>query len=216
MTYVFIGQDNLSKSTQLKKIKQEFLAKGCEQFNFDLLYAKELNLKVLQESLLCLPVKSPQRIIAIKQADNLTSDLKKFIIKYVRSPFKKIILILDMERQEKADEFLKSIYSYVKIIRFKETQEQGTFTLSNWIERKKPDYAIRVLNQILQNGEKPERILGGLRYVWETSAVSPSESKRRLSLLLNCDRDIKTGRLKPNFALEKLVIGLCFLPKPFR
>lgn len=76
----------------------------------------------------------------------------------------------------------------------------------------KPDYALRILNELLRNGERPERILGGLRYAWEREFTPGVEAKRRLKLLLNCDINIKTGKLKPNFALEKLVISLCSLP----
>jgi DNA polymerase III delta subunit len=71
-----------------------------------------------------------------------------------------------------------------------------------------------VLNQLLKKGERPERILGGLRYSWENSIATPLETRRRLKALLNCDIDIKTGRLKADFALERLVVSLCSLAKP--
>lgn len=213
MTYLLIGQDNLSKNIQLKNIRQQFLPKGYEQFNLDLIYAKDLTLKLLQERLLCLPVKSAKRIIIIKNAEDLKLDIRQFIIQYVQSPFKNIILILDIDRQEKIDEFIKRVYKYVKVFRFREVKEANTFTLSRWIEANRPDQAIKILIELLKKGEKPERILGGLRFVWEGSAFSPLESRRNLKLLLDCDKDIKTGRLKPNFALEKLVIGLCFFGK---
>ncbi|MBU0709155.1 MAG: hypothetical protein KJ793_00380 [Candidatus Omnitrophica bacterium] len=216
MTYLFLGQDSFSKSTQLKKIKEEFLVQGTEHFNFDVFYAKELNLKLLQERLLSLPVNSPRRIVVIKGAQKLKEDLKSFLIRYVKSPFKKIILILDIEQQSKSDAFLNNISRYVKTIRFAEVREPDTFTLSRSIELKRPDNALRVLDRILKNGERPERILGGLRYAWERGVVTPAESKRRLTLMLSCDREIKTGRLKPVFALEKLVISLCFFDKSFR
>ena len=64
--YLFIGQDSISKEARLKKIKEEFLSKGIEQFSFDTLYAKDFNLKQLQERLLFFPFKSPKRIIVIK------------------------------------------------------------------------------------------------------------------------------------------------------
>ncbi|MFH1413682.1 MAG: hypothetical protein ABIG56_02425 [Candidatus Omnitrophota bacterium] len=232
MTYLLLGQDSFSKSVQLNKIKAEFLTQGMEQFNFDILYARELTLGDLQRMLLCLPVnpvrgktpkvsdgrlqqpasngvKSPKRIVVIKGAQNLKEDLKSFLTRYVKSPFKKIILILDIEQQSKSDAFLNNIYRYVKTIRFAEAREPDTFSLSRSIELKRPDNALRVLGRILKNGERPERILGGLRYAWERGVATPAESKRRLSLLLGCDKEIKTGRLKPVFALEKLVVSLC-------
>ena len=209
MVYLFIGDDVLSKDAQLKKIRQEFLARGTEQFNFDILYAKEIILKDLQETLLRLPVNNPRRIVVIKNAEHLKEESKEFLLKYAKSPYKQVILILDINRTEKKDGFINSVYRFTKAIRFKETKQLDTFFLSRQIDLNRPDLALRVLNQILKEGERPERILGGLRYAWERGIAHPVEMKRRLKLLLNCDLEIKTGKLKPGFALEKLVISLC-------
>jgi hypothetical protein len=77
---------------------------------------------------------------------------------------------------------------------------------------------IQEAEKIVEDANKKDmilRILGGLGYTWERDVMAPLEAKRRLKLLLNCDVEIKTGRLKPNFALEKLVISLCGAAKPF-
>lgn len=211
MVYLFIGEDPALKDIQLKAIRQEFLKKDTEQFNLDILYARELALKDLQERLLYLPVKNPKRIVVIKDAQNLREDAKGFILKYVNGQHKHTILVLDISQRDKSEEFINHIYRYAKIYRFKETKRPDTFTLSRQIALKKPDYALRVLNQLLKYGERPERILGGLRYSLARDTASPLEMKRRLRFLLNCDIDIKTGRLKPVFALERLVINLCGL-----
>jgi len=55
--------------------------------------------------------------------------------------------------------------------------------------------------------------MGGLRYAWERG-VHPAEAKRRLRLLLECDIDIKAGRIKPEFALERLIVRLCAFRNP--
>jgi len=215
MLYLFIGIDSLSKDIQLKAIRKEFLKKETEQFNLDILYARELTLKDLQERLLYLPLKDSKRIVVIKDAQNLREDTREFILKYVKEPHKQIILVLDINQRDKSEEFINHVYRYAKVYHFKETKQPDTFTLSRQIALKKPDYALRVLNQLLKAGERPERILGGLRYSLERDAAGALTMKRRLRLLLNCDIDIKTGRLKPVFALERLVINLCGLRKPF-
>lgn len=215
MVYLFIGIDSSFKDIQLKAIRKEFLKKETEQFNLDILYARELTLKGLQERLSYLPVKNPRRIVVIKDAQNLRDDAREFIFKYVKEPHKEIILVLDIDQRDKAEEFINRVYRYAKVYSFKETKQPDTFTLSRQIALKKPDFSLRVLNWLLKHGEKPERILGGLRYSLERDTASPLEMKRKLKLLLNCDIDIKTGKLKPIFALEKLVINLCGLRKPF-
>lgn len=214
MVYLFIGQDSLSKDIQLKHLKQESFSKDLEQFNLDTLYARELTLKNLQERLLCLPVKAKKRIVVIKEAQRLKEEVKDFMLGYVKKPAAGIILVLDIERWDRKDEFLNNIYKYARISRFRETLPPDTFVLNRQIALKRPDYALRLLNQLLKSGERPERILGGLRYAWERDSLAPLEMKRRLKLLLKCDIEIKTGRLKPDFSLEKLVVNLCGLFPP--
>jgi len=164
---------------------------------------------------LSLPSTGSKRIIAIKQAQDLSKEAKEFICRYVKKPQQQIILILDIFQQERKDEFLNSVSRYAKVLRFREELSADTFTLSRNIGSGRPDYALRVLNQLLKNGERPERILGGLRYVWERDTAPAPIMGKRLQLLVNCDMEIKTGRLKPAFALEKLVVSLCGLGKPF-
>ncbi len=214
-TYLFIGQDSPSKDIKLKNLRQEFLSKDIEHFNLDVLYARELNLKNLQEKLLCLPVKAKERMIVIKGAGELKEEIKEFISNYVRKPYEGVILILDVDRQEPRDKFINSILRYAQVYHFKETIPPDTFMLSRQIDLRRPDYALRLLYQLLKNGEKPERILGGLRYSCERNITQPLEKRKRLKLILNCDIEIKTGRLRPPFALEKLVVNLCCLGKSF-
>ena len=214
MLYLFIGQDTPAKDLQLKKIKDEFLKKELEQFNLDLLYSRDLTLKNLQEKLYYLPFKNSKRLIVIREAQALKTEIKDFLLEFASKPVEETVLVLDFGAREKRDEFINRISRRAKVIRFKEEERPDTFTLSRSLEAGRPDLALKLLNQLLKEGEKPERILGGLRYAWEKGVGQPREMKRRLKLLITCDLDIKTGRLKAHLALEKLVIGLCFAVKP--
>jgi DNA polymerase III delta subunit len=213
--YLFIGQDSLSKDARLKELKKEFLTPQTECFNFDLLYGRELILNDLQEKLLSLPLKAKKRILVIKEAHALKDDIKEFLIQYAKKPHAQTILVLDINKYSSKDELVKQISRTAQVCRFQEETHVDTFTLSRAIDSRKSGYAMGVLNQLLRSGEKPERILGGLRYSLENSVSSAPEARKKLRLLLNCDIDIKTGRLKADFALERLVISLCCLAKPF-
>lgn len=239
MIYIFIGNDSASKEAQLKKIKQAFLNKDTEQFNLDILYAREITLKGIQERLLWLPSgtikndKAPdsvkrdnlnKRVVIIKEGQDLKEEIKEFILKYASSPYKHIELVLDinppvsgkagLNRQEKNSAFINNLSKFAKIFRFQEAKVINSFSLSRAITLNRPGDALRLLNQLLAEGERPERILGGLRYVWEKDNNSSPQMKKKLALLLACDREIKTGRLKPACALEKLVICLCGFGEP--
>jgi len=207
--YLLIGSDVIAKESQLKKLKQELLSSQLQDFNLDKLYAKEIDLKDIQERFLAIPLNSQRRIIVIKGADYLNAEAQEFFLSYSKKPHQQLVLILDYEHYDYKDGFIKAITRYSRVIRFKETVNPDTFALSRQIELKKTDSALRILSQLLKNGEVPERILGGLRYAWEKSGIEGALARKKLKFLLNCDIEIKTGRLPPAFALEKLVVSLC-------
>lgn len=205
--YLFIGADPLAKDARIQKIKEEHLGQSPQYFNFDVLHAKELNLPALQEKILYLPLKSAKRVIVIRDTQHLKTDCRNFMLDYLTKPDRGVVLIFEIERYNPKDEFIGELSRLTQAARFNEPVSVNTFTLSRQIGARKTLEALKVLNQLLENGEKPERILGGLRYAGENDA-------RRIKALLDCDIDIKTGRLKAPFALEKLVIRLCSFGKP--
>jgi DNA polymerase III delta subunit len=212
MVYLLIGGDIAAKEIQLKKIKQESLSKDLQDFNLDTLYANEVTLKDIQERFLSIPLKSEKRIIVIKEADSLDVVSRDFLLAYSRKPLKQLVLVLDFQQYDYKDEFVKAVCAHASVLRFKEVTNPDTFVLNRQIELRKTDFALNILNQLLKNGEAPERILGGLRFAWEKQDIASQSAKKKLRLLLNCDIEIKTGRLRPAFALEKLVVNLCSLP----
>lgn len=210
---LFIGQDSLSKAKLLNTIKQEFLEKEIQAFNEDILYARDLTLQSLQEKLLFLPLKSTRRLVVIRDAERLKEDLRHFLLAYAKKSHTHAVLIVDFESFNPKDDFLRQLAQRGRTYRFKEQQQADAFALYRYIALKNSAKALTVLNQLLEHGEKPEKILGGLRYAWEKEASNPAQKKSTLKLLLHCDIDIKTGRLKPAFALEKCVVNLCSLKK---
>ncbi|MDD5729855.1 MAG: hypothetical protein PHN57_01825 [Candidatus Omnitrophica bacterium] len=214
MIYLFAGQDNLSKDAKLNKLKEEFLPKDLEQFNLDTLYGKELTLKILQEKLLWLPFESKNRLLVIKNAQDLKQDAKDFLLRYSKDCPASLALVLDFDKYRPNRDFIESLSSSA-VSRFKEEQSPDTFLLCRQIESRKAAASLKILKILLKNGEKPEKILGGLRASWERYGGNSPELKKKLKLLLECDIDIKTGRLKPSFALEKFIVNLCSWKNPY-
>ena len=48
-----------------------------------------------------------------------------------------------------------------------------------------------------------------MRYQLTKQSLNPDERVKKIDLLLAADLTIKTGKLKPEFALEALVVRLC-------
>ena len=213
MVYLFIGSDIPSKEEKLNALKKELLDPALLHFNCDTLYARELELRVLQERLLALPVKAKKRLIIIKDSGSLKEECREYLASYVKKPSPSIALVFDFERREPRDKFIDELKPFAKTAAFKEERRVDAFMLGRAIEARNADMALRMLNELLKKGEKPKRIMGGLRYVFEKDALLPADTRRRLLSLLNCDIDIKTGRLAPVLAMERLVLGLCGFAK---
>lgn len=212
MVYLFLGQDFLSQETKLRQIIKEHLPQDVLQFNLDILYSKDVSLKDVQEKLICLPVKARKRVVVIKQAQQLKAEIKEFLAGFAKKSAAHIVLVLEAERFEAKDAFFVALSRCAEIVRFSETAPVDNFELGRLVDQRRPHQALSSLRNILDNGQKPELVLGSLRYSCERTH-SPVDKRRKLRLLLTCDREMKTGRLKPALALEKLVVSLCYLGK---
>ncbi|MFH0827716.1 MAG: hypothetical protein V1919_00950 [Candidatus Omnitrophota bacterium] len=214
--YLFLGQDILSpensslKEKELNKLKAR-LALQTRDFNLDILHCSDsdFSLKVLQEKLLFLPAGDVFRIVVVRGLQDAKPEVKDFISGYVKNPSAGIILVLDVDKVGQKNAFIEGISQYSEIRHFRSEVQPSTFTLSRLIEAGKAEEGLKVLHQLLDSGEKPERIIGGLRASWIRYPSGPLILKKKLKVLLRCDLDIKTGKLKPVFALERLIVNLC-------
>ena len=121
-----------------------------------------------------------------------------------------ITLILDVSiATAESGRFMSALLKSAKVINFRNKPEINAFDLGRAIERKSAERALNILADLFANGERPERILGALRYQFVRPGVRPEESRDKIRLLLETDNNLKTGRIKPVFALEALVVRLC-------
>jgi hypothetical protein len=213
--YLFLGQDILDpensscKEKELNKLKAN-LPKQTRDFNLDILHCNDrtFSLNTLQEKLLFMPTGNAARIVVVRNLQDAKPEVKDFLCDYVKNPSLGIILVLDADRVELKNAFIERISRYAEVIRFRAETQVSTFTLSRLIETRKTEESLKVLHQLLDSGEKPERIMGGLRASWTRYPADPLSLKKRLKILLQCDLDIKTGKIKPAFALERLIVSL--------
>jgi len=216
--YLFLGQDILDQDNSSLKEKElnklvSALPLKTRDFNLDILHCNDrtFNLNILQEKLLFIPAGNSGRIVVIRNLQDAKTEVKEFIAGYVKNPSSGIILVLDMANAGSKDAFVESIAEFAEIRRFRIQIQPSAFTLSRLIEVRKAAESLKILHQLLENGEKPERIMGGLRASWIRNPAGPLNLKKKLRILLECDLDIKTGKIKPVIALERLIVNLCGL-----
>jgi DNA polymerase III delta subunit len=211
--YLFLGQDSFSKDKVLNSLKERSLQRATQDFNYDVLHGqdRDLTLKNVQEKLLFIPAGSRLRMVVLKNCQAAKDDIKDFLAGYVKNPKQDIILILDSERDDPKDAFLRGIQKYCSVVHFQQERLKTAFDLGRSIEFRRTDQSLLILHELLSNGQKPEQIMGGLRVSLAKSTSESATLKKRIKLLLACDLEIKTGRLKPAFALERLIVALCGL-----
>lgn len=209
MLYLFLGDDEISKKRKLDSLKREFLSQDNREFNYDILYANQINLLKFKELLKSSTFGGNNRLIIIKDALNLNILIKEYILSYLKRQDPKTILVIDIKDFDAKDKFIQELFRYAKAFKFQRLQKINTFDLSRALKKKDSVLSLNILSKLLSNGERPERILGGLRYEWVNDhSLEFEEKKRRLSLLLDTDLNLKRGRLRADFALELLITNL--------
>jgi len=214
MVYLFVGIDEISKERKIRSIKQENF-KGKETgFDYEIFYADAIDRLQLLDSLNRLPLQAKKRIIVIKQIEKFSPKNREVITSFIKKPHNYNTLILDTEISDlKKNKFVLGISRYVKIINFKKERPITVFDLADAIARKNTTIALKILAKLILKGEKPHRLLGALTWKWNKirRSLTYEDFNRGLQLFLETDINIKSGRSKPNFALELLVVKLCDL-----
>lgn len=211
MVYLLLGDNEEKKQARIDQFKQACLAGCLEQFNYENLASKGLTVKDLQEALSRLPTQGvKKRLVLIRDAQRLKPQVKEFLIAYSGKPFSHVVLVLTAGGDGEQD---KAALAYsagnIKIEKIGFARKNNAFDLGRAVAGKDIDAGLRLLNYLLHKGESPERILGALRYQLMKDSLADTQRQRNLSALLGTELDIKTGRLRPALALEKLVIKLC-------
>ena len=241
MIYLFVGEDELAKQEKIQSLKNEILrpcgpqddpsaqnsnkifprgqlfegakrGAWAESFNYEAFYAKELTLPLLNEALSRVPVGVKQRLLVIKDILRFKDNFQALLLSRVDNLPDDIILVFDiisMPRQQ--NPLLNKLLKVARVIHFKSKKKSNAFDLAYEIERRQVESALNVLADLFRAGEKPERILGALRYQFTKQSLNLDERLKKVDLLLAADVTIKTGKLKAQFALEMLVVRLCKL-----
>lgn len=213
---LFLGEDELVKKNKIDSIKERYLDKDFKDIDFEIIYSddKQLTPPKFDEALSYLPSSpSKKRVILIKRIESLKKDIRDILVKHLKNPSRSVLLLLDSSRLEAGDPFIRVLEPFVKKFNFKREKKLNVFDLTRAIVSRKTTYALRVLNILLSNREKPQSILGALFWQWDNmkGRLSLDKFRQGLKLLLDTDIKIKRGKLKEELALELVVIRLSYL-----
>ena len=214
MIFLFLGNNPPAKTKEINDIKAKYLsAKDAAHFDFELLYADKLEADELKKALLALPAVSKKRVVVVKAIEKLKEPHQKIIAGFLAEKDAPVVLILDSDQTQIKGAFINDVRRIAKTTVYQDEARQNVFDMTRAMERRQPVEALKILSDILDEGDQPVQIMGALVWFWgrKRSDVPLKRFQRGLECLQEADLNIKRSRLRPQFALEKLVVSLAGL-----
>ena len=118
-SYLFLGEEDFLKETELGKLKARFLENSTKDLNYSVFYAKEkdFRLKEMLDILNTVPFVSPKRFVVLKEADSLTESDKESVLFYLRNPQESSIFIIDSKSTKIKEGFILEASKLAKLVR---------------------------------------------------------------------------------------------------
>jgi len=214
MTYIFLGPASEQKRAKINEIKKKWLvSRNSQQFDYQVLYANKLDPKILKKTLLALPAVSKKCVILLHQFHKLTAQNKEIVFEFISSGQDHAVLILESDHVTLKDSFVKKLKPYCKMSEDSQEKDLNVFDITNAMERRNYSLALKNLSSILSGGQSPVFLMGGLVWFWGSrrNRLKRKAFEEGLLYLQEADLDIKRSRLKPDYAMERLIVKLCTL-----
>lgn len=215
MFYVFLGSDELTKAEKIAELKKKYLGSSdAQKFDLEVCYAEKLDPATLQKALLALPAIASKRVIILYNCHKLDSSNKELLIDFISSPKSAdAVLIMEDGSMKETDTFIKKIRPYAKVISYVSSEPVSVFDMTRAISQKQPSKALQLLSDLLASGVHPLQIMGALIWFWGKSRwqLSQAAYAKGLQYMQQADMDIKRSRLRPEYAMERLVVRLCLV-----
>ncbi len=214
MIYLLIGEDNPAKDKKISEIKTKVIRSDeAQKFDFEMLYGHKLNSDILKKAILSLPVMSSKRLVIIRSVHQLSPHNLDILIAFFDSPDERIDLVLESPTDKIKGDFIPRSKEVAQIFRCELPKKLNVFDMTNAMSRRNVKNALKILSELLSNGNVPVMIMGGLVWFWGTCRrqISSAKYHQGLFFLQEADLNIKRTRLKPDYALELLVAKLTSL-----
>jgi len=214
MPYLFIGENSSEKQQQIEGLKAKFLsAQDASRFDYEVLYGHKLDPKDLKKALLALPAIAPQRLIFIHEADKLSEHCKEILVEFLNSLADHAELIMECLSFSEKDALCSQIRKRCKVHENLKAAGENVFDMTRKMLSGRTAEALKILNNMFDEGQHPLQIMGGVVWAWsnERTRLRADKYEKGLRDLQEADLNIKRSRLKPEQALEVLVVKLATL-----
>ena len=214
MAYLFIGRDLPKKDAKLAELKTKlFKDPSALSFDYEALSAHKLNSDELKKSLLALPYMAAQRMVVIRQCERLSEHNREIILEFLPQDQKAVVLVLDFDELDLRSAFFLKLKVLTQVLNFGTEKVINVFDMTRAISSHDTAGAIKMLHELIGNNTHPLQIMGGLVWYWskEREHLNTARFQQGLMVLEEGDLNIKRSRLKPEYAVEKVVVQLASL-----
>jgi len=214
MIYILLGEDRPAKEKKINELKGQHLTSSTAfQLDFDSLHATKLNPAELKKTLMALPAVARHRVVLIRTFEKLTPQNSDIVLDFIRQGDRHIILVLDSDESSVKGSLVKKIGDAAEVIRFGQVAKKSVFDMTRAMEQRDTSGALKILYDLLKDGNHPLQLIGGLIWFWGKSKnrLSTEGFKKGLLVLQEADLNIKRSRLKPEQAMELAVTKLSLL-----
>lgn len=214
MVYLIIGEDAGFKEKKIAAIKQTHLKTGdARKFDYEVLFSSKLDAETLKKALIALPAIEAKRVVLIYECEKLKGQAKDLVLDFVSMPQNHVVLILESPTLTGKDAFSKKVIPHAELLQSSQSVKTTVFDVTRAISYRKPGQALKLLFALIKEGSHPLQIMGGMVWFWGQMKKKLSSQKFQEGLLVlkEADLNIKRSRLKPEQALEVLVVKLCAL-----
>jgi len=211
MIYLLLGKNVFAKDAKINEIKQKILLnKEALKFDYEVCHATKCDAADLKKALMALPALAKKRVFLIRSAHKLNQQNKDILLGFIQQKLSHLELILDAQAPDLRTKFWGQIARTAKTFEFGAIEEQNVFDVTRAMSRRNPKDALKILSGLLAEGIHPLKIMGGLIWFWgkEKNHLGADKFQEGLKYLKETDLNIKRSRLKPEFALEVLIVNL--------
>ncbi len=212
MITLFLGDDAPAKDARIQDIRTRlFPAAGARHFDYEVLHGHKLSPGDLKKALLNLPGLGTKRLVVIRECHRLSPQNRDLLAAYAKDRLSHCVLVLDSDVWEKKDAFVRDMSARAEVVHFGRKRNASVFDLTDAIAARRGTKALKLLAQLLEQGDHPLKILGGIGWFWGTmkGKVSVEDFESGLRSLREADVNIKRSRVQPAHALEIAVVRLC-------
>ncbi len=210
MVYLFLGDDLARKDSQIFSLKKAFFKDPqAVVFDHESLDAVTLPVDVLKKSLITLPVLSAKRLVVVRNVHKLKAADIAVLSAFLKKPLGHVDLVLESAEVALKGE-LKGHAASCRTAVFSTASPGNAFDMARLMTAGKAKEALKMLNDLYDHGTHPLQVMGALVWHWgqEGRALGAEKFERGLRALEEADLNIKRTRLKPEYAVEKVVVEL--------